>query len=105
MTQNSQANASLDNLKTLMDERAELTQSKKRIEGRIKELDTVLRPMLEGKGDIIHNGYSFSVTAVAGRVTYDTKRMIADMGEEVMDQYKKVGAPSTRFAVKAVNTL
>lgn len=93
----------MDNLKPLLDERAELAMSKKRIEDRIKVLDEDLRPVLNGRGSVVHNGYQFEVTTAKGRTTYDTKAMAAD-GIDI-EAYSKTGAPSTRFTVKAVNEI
>lgn len=103
MTDLKQASASLDNYKPLMDERAELAMSKKRIEERIKELDEALRPALVEHGEIIYNGYSFNVTTIPGRTTYDYKAAIADGVD--LDPYKKVGKPSTRFVLKPVSEI
>ena len=105
MTKNTkkQAQGSLDNFKPLLDERADLYRSKKRIEERIKELDEALRPTLEGRGAVIWNGYQFEVTAIPGRTTYDYKMMEADGID--LEPYKKVGAPSTRFNIKPVKEL
>lgn len=97
------AGSSLDNMKPLMDERAELHASKKRIEERIKEIDMDLRPSLVGRGPIVYNGYQFQVQERPGRVTYDTKKMLEDGMD--LSNYEKVGKPTTVFTVKAVNEL
>lgn len=94
---------SLDNVKPLLDERGELHMAKKRIEDRIKQLDEDLRPVLAGRGAFVHNGYQFEVAITAGRTSYDYKAMAAD-GIDI-SKYAKVGAPSTRFTVKAVQEL
>ena len=101
---NSAATSSLDNLKPLLDERAELAMAKKRIEDRIKTLDGEIRPMLEGRGEIVYNGYTHSVTKVPGRKSVDYKAMAEDHNID-LDDYAKVGAPSTRYNLKAVNEL
>lgn len=98
-----QALPSLDNVKPLLDERAELHASKKRIEDRISELDEVLRPMLQGRGALVYNGYEFHVAVTPGRTSYDYKAMAAD-GIDI-DRYAKVGAPSTRFTLKRVQEI
>ena len=103
--QKQQAQGSLDNLKPLMEERAMLTTSLKRIEARIKELDAELRPSLVGRGELIHSGYSFKVDTVAGRKTIDTKAMERDHGSDFLKPYEKIGAPSTRFVVKPVQEI
>lgn len=96
-----QAAQSLDNVKPLMDERAELHMTKKRIEERIKELDETLRPVLVGQGELVHNGYMFKVDAVPGRRTVDYKAMAEDFNIDLED-YTKVGKPSSRFTVKPI---
>lgn len=95
--------SSLDNYKPLMDERAELTTAKKRIDDRIKELDEALRPALNNRGPVIYGGYEFEVKAVAGRKTYDYKAMLEDGID--LEPYVKVGAPTTRFSIKPVNEI
>lgn len=97
-----QGKGSLDNMKPLLDERATLHQSKKRIEERIAELDKALRPSLEGRGELVYNGFSFKVEQTAGRKTVDYKKMAEDYGIDLED-YEKVGAPSSRFTIKPVN--
>lgn len=94
----------LDNYKPIMDERAELQRSKKRIEERIKELDEVLRPVLVDRGELVHNGFSFKVDMVAGRKTVDYKAMADDFDID-LENYTKVGKPSTRFTIKPVNEI
>ena len=105
MTQNSKQHqpASLDNVKPLLADRAKLYVLKKEVEARIDKLDEELRPMLVGRGETISDGFSFNVTSVPGRTTYDTKRMIADGMD--LDDYTKVGAPSSRFVIKPVNAI
>ena len=103
-TSKQQAVVSLDNYKPLMDERAELARSKKRIEERIRELDEALRPALLNRGEIIYGGFSFKVDAVPGRKSVDYKRMAEDYSIN-LDDYTKIGAPSSRFTIKPVNEL
>lgn len=95
-----QAN-SLDNVKPYFDEYADLRRAKERIEARMKELDPLVRPALDGKGAVIHNGYMFELRTNKGRKSYDYKAMAAD-GINVED-YAKVGAPSTSLYIKQVN--
>lgn len=94
---------SLDNYKALLDERAELYLDKKEIEDRIKELDADLRPVLEGRGAVVWNGFQFEVSVTAGRITYDTKAMLEDGMD--LEPYRKEGKPSTRFTIKQVKEL
>lgn len=98
-----QSSGSLDNIKPLLEERGKLTKQKKDIEDRIKQLDKDLRPVLVGRGAVIHGGFQFEVSETAGRITYDTKAAIADGVD--LEPYKKQGAPSTRFNVKEVQQL
>ena len=104
MTSNKQASGSLDNVKALMDERAELWLSKKRIEEKIAELDEDLKPLLAGRGPIVCNGYQHEVKTVKGRTTVDYKAMAEDYSIDLAD-YSKVGKPSARYEIKAVNEL
>ena len=92
--------SSLENIKPLMEERAKLHMQKKQIEDKIKKLDKDLRPVLMDRGAVVHNGFEFEVKSVAGRTSYDYKQMAEDGID--LDKYKKVGAPSTRFAIKEV---
>ena len=104
MTSTTQVQSSLDNYKGLMDERAELHMAKARIDARIKELDETLRPVLADRGEIVWNGYRHEVTMTAGRKTVDYKAMAEDYGID-LDAYTKVGKPSSRYTVKAVQEL
>jgi hypothetical protein len=104
MASKSQQTSSLDNLKALLDERAELWASIKRMEERAKELDEVIRPVLADRGPQVHNGYQFEVKTTAGRKTVDYKAMAEDYNID-MEPYSKVGAPSTRFEIKRVNEI
>lgn len=98
-----QRGKSLDNLKPMLDERAELQDQKKKIEKKIKELDEVIRPVLLDQGAIIHNNHQFECQSVAGRVTYDYKAMIEDGID--LEPYKKVGKPSSRLVIKDVQVV
>jgi len=91
---------SLDNAKPLLVERAELYEQKQAIDERIKTLDKDLRPMLEGLGPVVYRGWQYEVAMTAGRITYDYKTMETD-GVRI-ENYAKVGAPSTRFTIKKV---
>lgn len=104
MSSMTQQKSSLDNYKAMLDERAELHMSKKRIEEKIKELDEALKPALADKGPLIYNGYQHEVKSVAGRKSVDYKQMAEDYGIDLED-YTKVGAPSMRYEIKRVNEL
>jgi hypothetical protein len=99
-----QAKSSLDNFKPLMSERAALHMAKKDIEEQIKAIDADLRPMLDGLGTIIHDGFSFKVTVAAGRNTVDHKKMAEDYGIDA-EEYTKTGAPSSRFTIAEVTDI
>jgi hypothetical protein len=103
-TSRTQAARSLDNLKGLLDERAELHMAKKRIEEQIASLDEVIRPVLADRGAIVYNGYEHKVTKSAGRKTVDYKAMAEDYNIDLED-YTKVGAPSTRYTISKVEEL
>lgn len=96
---------SLDNLKPMLDERADLHAAKKRIEEQIAALDEVIRPVLANRDKpVVYNGWEHSVTKVPGRTTYDYKQMAEDYGIDLAD-YAKQGAPSTRYVLKKIEEL
>jgi len=107
MTNSATAVSSLDNVKSYMDEYAELRRSAKRIETRLKELDPVIRPALEGRGAVVYNGAQFECKMVAGRKTLDKKAVeeyLSEHGADITD-FEKQGAPFTQMNVKIVNEL
>jgi hypothetical protein len=99
-----QAASSLDNIKPLLEERAELHMAKKRIEDRIKAVDEAIRPVLADRGAVVYNGYEHNVTKVPGRKSVDYKQMAEDYNIDIED-YTKEGAPSTRYVIKSVEEL
>ena len=101
-SKNSPSN-SLDNVKSMLDERASIKRQQDELKARAAELDEILRPVLVNRGTVVHGSYQFEVKATAGRVTYDTKAAIADGID--LEPYKKVGAPSTRFEIKEVKVI
>lgn len=110
MTSNSQQPASspnLDNFKPLLKERGELKQILDAAEARIKQLDADLRPVLEGRGEIIAEGFSFNCKLSKGRKSIDKELLeefLKKHGLSVAD-FEKEGAPFTTFSVKPVNVL
>jgi len=96
--------AALDNLKPMLDERADLHAAKKRIEDQIKALDEVIRPVLAERGAVVYNGWEHSVVKTPGRKTYDYKQMAEDY-EIDLEDYAKPGAPSTRYTLRKVEEL
>lgn len=101
-SKNSQSN-SLDNFKSFLDERAAIKSQIDKLKARADELDELLRPVLVGRGPVVHGNHQFEVKATAGRTSYDYKAM-ADDGIDI-DFYKKVGTPSTRFEIKEIKTI
>lgn len=98
---------SLDNYRAMLKERGELADLKKKCEDRIKQLDEDLRPILEGRGEIVAEGYSFKCTLSAGRKALDKDQLgefLRDFNLTVAD-FEKQGAPFTTFTVKKVNVL
>ena len=96
-----QNGSSLDNIKPMLSERAQLHMKKKQIEDKIKKLDEALRPVLLDYGQAVqYEGFTFEVTQQQGRTSYDYKAMAEDGID--LEPYKKVGAPSTRFVIKEV---
>lgn len=111
MTSNSQQPASsqggLDNYRSMLKERGELADLKKKVEERIKQLDEDLRPALEGRGDVVAEGYSFKCTLTKGRKSIDKDALNAFLGEhgKKAEDFEKEGAPFTTMTVKAVNVI
>lgn len=98
---------SLDNFKPLLKERGELKQILDQAEKRIKQLDEDLRPVLEGRGEIIAEGFSFNCKLVKGRKSIDKELLeefLKKHGLSVAD-FEKEGAPFTTFTVKPVNVV
>lgn len=97
----------MDNYKGLLKERGELAVLKKQVEDRIKQLDEDLRPALEGRGEIVAEGFAFKCSMSKGRKSID-KELLEDFlkkhGLAVAD-FEKEGAPFTTMTVKAVNVL
>ncbi len=107
MTLEAQKPASLDNFKPMLAERGELADLIKKCEERVKELDADLRPVLEGRGEVVTQGYSFNVKLIAGRKTTDKESLEAflSLHGKTMADFEKQGAPYTTFTVKKVQSL
>ena len=102
-----QPQSSLDNHKATMAERGDLAMLKKKVEDRIKELDETLRPVLEGRGELVYGGFSFKCVLTQGRKSIDKDALasfLAQHGKKPTD-FEKEGAPFTTMTVKAVSTL
>lgn len=99
--------STLDNHKADLKERGELAILLKKVEARIKELDTVLRPVLEGRGEVVTEGYSFKCTMQAGRMSLDKPALDEFLQQHgaTINEFEKAGAPYTVFSVKPVNVL
>lgn len=111
MTSNSQQPASsqgaLDNYRTMLKERGDLHMLKKQIEDKIKQLDEDLRPALEGRGEIVAEGYSFKCSLTKGRTSIDKEQLgefLKDHNLSLSD-FEKEGAPFTTMTVKPVNVI
>lgn len=108
MTQSQQTQSgSLDNFKPMLVERGELHMLKKQCEDRIAELDKDLRPVLEGRGELTHGGFSFKCALTAGRKSLDKAAVteaLAGVGLDIAD-FEKEGAPFTTMTVKRVQSL
>ena len=91
---------SLDNIKIYLKEYGELRDLEKAAKLRMKELDGIIRPALEGKGLVVAEGYTFELGVTQGRTTYDTKAMLDDGVD--LSGYTKTGKPSTRLTIKKV---
>lgn len=98
---------SLDNYRSMLKERGELAMLKQKVEARIKQLDEDLRPALEGRGEIVAEGYSFKCTLSKGRVSMDKEALSEFLKAHKMalEEFEKIGAPFTTMTVKAVNVI
>jgi hypothetical protein len=99
--------SSLDNFKPMLEERGELAILKKKCEDRIKQLDEDLRPVLEGRGELFHAGYSFKCTLTPGRKSLDkaaVAEVLAAVGLKIED-FEREGAPFTTMTVKQMQAL
>ncbi len=94
---------SLENLKPILTEYAELHVTKKTIEARLKELGEQVRPTLMGQGAVVVGDYQFDCTQQAGRKTLDKKAMEADGID--LEPYYKVGAPFTKLNIKEIKNV
>jgi hypothetical protein len=103
-TSRTKAANSLDNVKAMLDERADLHMAKKRIEEQIKSLDEVLRPVIADRGRIVCNGWEHNVVKRAGRKSVDYKAMAEDYDIDLTD-YTKEGSPYTVYEIKKVEEL
>jgi hypothetical protein len=103
----SEMTSNLDNYKDMLRERGELAALLKKIEARIKELDADLRPVLEGRGEVVAEGYSFKVTMQAGRRTVDKPALDAFLLENgrTINEFEKSGAPFTVMTVREVTSV
>lgn len=99
-TKADQAN-SLANHKPMMIERAQLHMDKKDIEDEIKNLDKILRPVLEGRGKVQVDNFTMEVKVVAGRKTQDKVALEAFLAEhgKTLEDFTVMGAPYTTFSV------
>jgi len=88
----------LDNIAPYLEEYGDLRDTKAAAELRMKEIDKIIRPTLEGKGAVVEGGYMFELKVSAGRKTLD-KAALADAGIDV-DAFMKVGKPFTSLFVK-----
>lgn len=97
----------MDNHKAALKERGELQQFRKQCEDRIKELDEVLRPVLEGRGEIVTEGFSFKCTLSKGRKSIDKDALgsFLEKYDAAIENFEKEGAPFTTMTVKAVNVI
>jgi hypothetical protein len=95
----------LDNYREMLRERGELHMLAKQIADKIKALDADLRPVLEGRGEVVAEGYSFKVSMQAGRTSIDKPALDAFLLEHgaTINEFEKVGAPFTVFTVREVS--
>ena len=92
--------STLSNVGPLMDEYAEIKEQIAALDARKKELDVELRPLLEGRGEVVHNGVMFTCVMVPGRKSLD-KKAVEAAGID-WSPFEKVGAPFTQMSVKKV---
>lgn len=94
---------SFDNIGPMMDEYASIKEKMAELEERKKELDVELRPVLEGRGEVFHNGWTFKCVMVPGRKTLD-KKAVEAAGID-LSPFEKQGAPFTQMTVKKVEEI
>ena len=107
MQSTQQQSGSLENYKPMLKERGELAVLKKQVEDRIKQLDEGLRPALEGRGELVAEGYSFKCTISKGRKSIDKEGLAEYLRAQNMtiEDFEKEGAPFPTMTVKAVSSL
>lgn len=82
----------------LIREIGRLKEKQKAVEAKIKSLEGPLREGLAGLGPVYAEPYLVAVTSSAGRATYNTKLMLADLsdaGYTDTSVYVKKGKPFT----------
>ena len=92
---------SLDNIKPALEELLELRADRADIEKRIKELDALVRPVIEGEGKMQLGNFTFECKLQKGRKSVDKPALIEFLesnGKEYAD-FEKVGAPFTTMSV------
>lgn len=77
----------------------ELASTKKLVENEIAQAQNELKLLLNGSECGVFMDRKVIYKQYAGRVTIDTKKLQKDL-PAVFDQYKKIGKPSYRFALK-----
>tara|TARA_R110000744_G_scaffold2592_8_gene10339 strand:- start:5911 stop:6240 length:330 start_codon:yes stop_codon:yes gene_type:complete len=92
---------SLDNIKPALEELLELRADKADIEKRIKELDVLVRPVIEGEGKMQLGNFTFECKLQAGRKTLDKALLSVylEAGSKTLSDFEKVGAPFTTMSV------
>lgn len=98
---------SLENIKATALELAEIKEQIKDLEARKAQIEGEVRAALAGRGEVSFSAgagapfiYTFNCKELPGRITYDTKAMVAD-GLDI-EKYKKVGSPYSTLTVKKV---
>lgn len=96
---------SLDNLKSYLEEYAELKRVEKNVKTRMKELDPLVRPQLADRGAVVMGEFQFECVTKPGRKSFDKKALAADYPAIDLSFYEKTGAPFTELRIKEVENL
>jgi predicted phage-related endonuclease len=83
----------------LADEFGNVKQQIEALEAKEKEIGEELKARIDDVPAVGHR-WTVNKSVAKGRVTIDTKALKEALGEEIIKEYEKVGAPSARLLVK-----
>lgn len=82
----------------------ELNRTRKRLKDELAEVRMKMRQIMVDHDKARGDGWSCSYLESAGRTSIDTKRMIEDLGEDVVAKYTRVSRPSRILRVNRCKT-